>query len=401
MQASDIEARMTEIGDTLESRSAEITEDELTALETEVTTLQERRQTLLEAQTRRQSLLSRVADGTEGTRRRRLEPETRNTEPTDATATIAYRSAFMQYIQTGVMSPQLRQNEQVTVADAGAVIPSTILNEVVRKLGAYGQIFSRVRKTNVPGGVSIPIIDLIPEATWIADGAASDSKKVDSNTSITFNYYGVECKIARSLIVSIVALPVFEATITELITEAMMRALDKAIVKGTGTGQPTGITVDTRIPAGNVVTISAADFGKWSAWKKSVMAKLPIRYKAGAVWLMNSGTFEGYIDGMVDTNGQPIGRVNYGIAEGNQGRFAGKEVIEVEDDVIASYEDAQVGDVVAILGNLGNYDINTNFAMTMVNWIDHDTNKKFNKGIMVADGKVLDPNGFIIVKKGA
>ena len=78
---------------------------------------------------------------------------------------------------------------------------------------------------------------------------------------------------------------------------------------------------------------------------------------------MASGTFDGYIDGMTDTTGQPIGRINYGITEGTPNRFAGKPVVEVEDDVIKNYDDAAVGDVVAILTDLKNYGLNSNLSM--------------------------------------
>jgi HK97 family phage major capsid protein len=128
---------------------------------------------------------------------------------------------------------------------------------------------------------------------------------------------------------------------------------------------------------------------------------MPLAYKAGAAFLMASGTFEGYIDGMVDANGQPVGRVNYGITDGPQERFGGKEVIQVEDDIISPYDDAAVGDVVAIYCNLRNYGFNSNMQMTMFRYFDHDTNEWVDKAILIADGKLIDPNGVVIVKKGA
>jgi len=181
----------------------------------------------------------------------------------------------------------------------------------------------------------------------------------------------------------------------------MIKALDKAVISGTGTGQPLGITNDNRVPAAQIVTLSASDFAKWSAWKKKVFAKMPLAHKAGATFLMASGTFEGYIDGMEDANGQPIGRVNYGITDGPQERFGGKEVIPVEDDIIANYDDASTGDVVAIYCNLRNYVINSNMQMTMVRYVDHDNNQYVDKAILVADGKLLDANSVVIIKKGA
>jgi HK97 family phage major capsid protein len=104
---------------------------------------------------------------------------------------------------------------------------------------------------------------------------------------------------------------------------------------------------------------------------------------------------------MVDKQGQPIGRVNYGIDGGETYRFGGKNVETVEDDIIAAYDDASTGDVIAVFVNLSDYAINSNLDMQTVKWIDHDTNEIKNKCILICDGKLLDPNGVLVIKKGA
>ena len=38
--------------------------------------------------------------------------------------------------------------------------------------------------------------------------------------------------------------------------------------------------------------------------------------------------------------------------------------------------------------------------MTTVKWVDHDTNEVKNTCIMIVDGKLIDPNGVLIIKKG-
>lgn len=116
---------------------------------------------------------------------------------------------------------------------------------------------------------------------------------------------------------------------------------------------------------------------------------------------MAAGTFETYIDGMTDANGQPIGRVDHGITEGPQERFSGREVILVEDDVIAPYDAAAAGDVIAVFCKLTDYAINSNMQLQMFRWLDHDTNQWVDKAILIADGKILDPNGVIIIKRAA
>jgi HK97 family phage major capsid protein len=266
---------------------------------------------------------------------------------------------------------------------------------------AYGRIFNLVRKTNIKGGVKVPILSLKPIATWITQAAASDRKKVTANTSVSFSYHGLECKVATSLIADITTLPSFESTITELIVEAMMKAMDIAILKGDGDGEPLGLTVDPRVPAGQIITLSSAEVSDWGAWKKKVFGKIPLAYRAGGSFTMAAGTFEGYIDGMQDANGQPIGRVNYGIADGSQERFGGKPVILVEDDVVAPYDSASNGDVIAVFCKYSDYVINSNMQMTMYRWLDHDTNQYVDNAILVADGKILDADGVVIIKKGA
>lgn len=325
--------------------------------------------------------------------------------------TVEYRKAFMEFAKTGKVTPELRNGEQPTdtfagVTDLAAIVPTTILNEIIRELKVRGQVFNRVRKLSVKGGVQVPILSLKPEAKWVGEDSGL-RQKVEAKTSVTFSYHGLEVKVATSLLADTVTLDSFESTLRDLIVEAMVEALDKAIISGDGDNKPLGITADTRIPDGNVVTLSPSEIGSWAAWKKKVFAKMPLAYKAGAAFYMASGTFESYIDGMVDQNGQPVGRVNYGIANGPQERFGGKEVILVEDDVIAPYDDADEpdgttpGDVIAIYANLNNYVINSNMQLALFRYFDHDTNQWVDKAIMIADGKLLDPHGVVIVRKGA
>jgi HK97 family phage major capsid protein len=322
-------------------------------------------------------------------------------EPEDVYGTIEYRNAFMTFAKTGKVTPELRADAMTSTSDVSAVIPTTILNEVIKKLTVYGQVFSRVRKLNIKGGVDIPILSLKPVATWIGESPTSDKQKVQANTKVSFSYHGLECKVSISLLADTVSLAGFETVITDLIVEAMVKAIDAAVIKGDGIGKALGITADSRVAAAQIVTLSATDFASYEGWAKKVFAKLPLAYKAGATFLMASGTFEGYINGMTDSAGQPIGRVNYGITEGPQERFGGKEVIQVEDDIITPYDDAAVGDVVAIYCNLRNYGFNSNMQLTMFRYFDHDTNEWVDKAILIADGKLIDPNGVVIVKKGA
>lgn len=318
--------------------------------------------------------------------------------------TEEYRNAFMEYCKRGTPIPrELRGDELTTTSDTTAVIPTTIVNEMVKEMKSYGSLYNAVRKLNVQGGVKIPILSVKPTATWItADTGTSESyeQEITSTTSVTFNYYGLECKVAQTLLVNVVTLEMFQSLFAELAVEAIVHALDLAIMNGSGSGEPLGITKDTRVANANKITLTPAEFASWEMWHKKVFAKMKKSYRDG-VFIMAQGTFDGYIDGMVDDNGQPIGRVNYGIDGEEKYRFGGKVVETVENDIIKDYESASTGDVVAVFCKLSDYAINSNMQMQVVKWVDNDTNEIKNKVILIADGKLIDPNGVLLIKKGA
>ncbi len=63
MRLKEIEARLAQIKQELTTRAAELKEDEITALEAEVTDLQEERAAIVAAAEKRTALLARIANG--------------------------------------------------------------------------------------------------------------------------------------------------------------------------------------------------------------------------------------------------------------------------------------------------------------------------------------------------
>ena len=315
--------------------------------------------------------------------------------------TVEYRQAFMEYVCRNVpMAAELRADAVTSTGDVGAVIPTTILKEIIQELKSFGNVYALVRKLNVQGGVAIPILSLKPEATWIGETTPSESKKLEAKNSITFSYFGVECKIAQTLLANVTTLDAFQQLFVPLAAEAIVKALEVAIFNGNGTTQPLGVTKDTRVPADNVIEMTPEDIKSWAAWHTKVKAKMKKAYRNGT-FFMNQATFDGYIDGMEDKNGQPVGRTNYGINGEETYRFMGKTVETVEDEIISSYDDAATGDVIGVFMKPTDYAINSNLQMVTVKWTDHDTNQIKNKCVMICDGKLIDANGVLIIKKAA
>ena len=84
--------------------------------------------------------------------------EVRNSN-VDPLSTMEYRTAFMNYVQKGEMSNLLKRADSENVSsDLGILLPNTIVNEVIKGVEkVYGQLYSRVKKTNLKGGVQYPI----------------------------------------------------------------------------------------------------------------------------------------------------------------------------------------------------------------------------------------------------
>jgi HK97 family phage major capsid protein len=336
--------------------------------------------------------------------------------------TEEYRSAFMKFVKSGKAIPKelLAKRDDPApepdpeegedpedlfanitgLSDGSAVIPSTLVANIISKLESYGEIYSRVTKTNIRGGVRVPILTLKPTASWVSGEGVSEAKKVQANSSVSFSYHTLECRIYQTLLSNVVTLAAFESKFVELAVEAIVKALEIAIFNGEGEeeGQPLGILADDRVLAANKVQLTAAELGSWDGWHKNVMSKMKKSYRDG-VFIMAQSTFDSYIAGMVDTVGQPIARVTYGINGEENYRLFGKEVLTVEEDILPDFDTASKGDVFAVFIKLSDYVINSNLQMQTVKWDDHDTNQIKTKVIMIADGKLLDPNGVILIKK--
>lgn len=389
----EIEARKLEIRKLLESDNKDINLDDL---EKELRELEDEKKYL----ERRKAIAEGIQAGTVQTRTITTtaeKPENRTTE--DKFESLEYRRAFMDYVTRGVKSDilEFRADATTGVADIGAVIPTTILNKIVEKMDEYGMIWSRVTKTSMQGGVEIPVSSAKPVATWVTAGTMSDKQKKTVSGTISFSYHKLQCRVAVELVAGTVAMPVFEATLSDNIYEAMIKALEQAIISGTGVGQPLGIAKDTEIPTKQVVSVAVADFGNYNTWT-ALLAKMPRSYRSGTVIIMNDADWNKYIVGMVDANGQPIARVTFGLDGIQQERFLGKEVIPVEE-YLPSIDDAVAGDVVGIICKLSDYMVNSNMQMTFRRYFDENTDEWISKATMIADGKLADKNGVVLIKK--
>ena len=319
----------------------------------------------------------------------------------NALDSMEYRKAFMNYVQTGEWNYQKRADETLITSDVGKIIPNTIMNEFIKELKVYGNLYNRVRKLNVKGGVEFPIEELVPTVTWITETTVSETQAVpEIKTSVSFGYHIVEARLAQSLLSQVVSLPYLETEMARLLAEAFVKEFDRIIISGTGSGQPLGILNDTRVKATNKISLSAADMADWTKWRTKFFAKIPLAYRGEGVMIMTAATWETYIMTLKDANDRPLYQETYDPVSGNLTcRFAGREVILVEPDILKDYDTASSGEAWAIYLKPTDYAINTNLQIGFKRWFDDDKNKYFNKGLCIMDGKLLDVNSVYIFNK--
>lgn len=322
--------------------------------------------------------------------------EKEETEVSDPYDTPEYRKAFMDYVCRGVQMPvQYRTDDSTTTADVPVMIPTTLMNKIIEKLESYGEIYSGVTKLNVKGGIEFPVLDLNPTASWVGEEVVSDDQKLEADTKVSFGYYELECRIAQSWLASIVTFDEFQRRFVPVAVKAMIKKLDAAIVSGSGSGQPLGIINDARIT--NVVEMQSTDIVDWTKWRSIVKHAIPREYRADGVYLMNQGTWDAYIETMADDNNAPVS-IGYNPVTGNEEmRLMGNRVIIT--DQLPEFDDANDEDVFCIYGRLSDYAINSNQQLMTQQWNDPETRQRKTLAYMVADGKVLDPYGWVLVAK--
>lgn len=339
------------------------------------------------------------------------------TANTDDLSTMEYRTAFKDFVQRGVRSDLLKRADAENVSsDLGVLLPNTIVNEIIKGVEkVYGHLYSRVKKTNVKGGVQYPVGAFSATMYW--DGTAgtdtehgvSEKQKAGGVTGyIQFTYHIGEIRIAQSLLQTVVSVDAFEKEIINALVEAYVKAMDDAILLGDGVKQPTGILTEAakggsgRIATANIVSFTSADMEDWKQWQKKLFAKIPLSMrKLAPEFVMTAETWESNIMTLEDTNGRPVYRETYNPETGDEVcKFKGKTVNLVEEGGFKSFDTAEAGDYFGMLWVPEKaYLINSNLQFSYKKYFDEATNQYITKALVICDGKPLDTKYIWLLKK--
>ena len=317
----------------------------------------------------------------------------------DIYSSLEYRKAFQRAIALG-QGVEVREDSvtMTTTTGVSTVIPTNLTNYIMEKFEQLGVIYNLVTRTSYPVGLTIPTDGAKPTATWVNEGAGSDAQKKELGGVITFSHHKLRCELHFTEEVSTMTLQMFETLFVKQVSEAMLRAIEFAIVDGAGTASPKGILKET--PAKNI-DVALADKLTYKLLC-DVEAAIPVQYEATEKWVMTKQTFMAFM-AMTDTNGQPIARVNYGIGGRPERTLLGRDVvlyIPQAGSTLGSYADTVTVDIVfAFLVDFSEYMLNTNYNLGVQRSVDWENENHRIKAVLACDGKMLRADSLITLTK--
>ena len=333
--------------------------------------------------------------------------------------TMEYRQAFMEYVQRGTVNKEIlqfekRDNQVGTSTNLGILIPETIIQRIMEGVEkVYGQLYSRVRKTNVPGGVKYPIGSFSATFKRITENgnpkAPTDRQNPGGITgNVTFTYNIGEIRLAKTLLQQVLSVAVFEEKFAETIVKAYVKAMDKEIMVGNpSNNEMCGILTThadglQRIDASHIISFTADEMADWKKWQEKLFAKIPLSMRGlNPEFAMTANTYEANIKTLVDDNNRPVYNETYNPVDGSEvSKFKGKVVAFVEEDILKNFNDASNNEFFGMYWVPDEaYAINTNLEFTVREYFDEELNQYVKKALVINDGKVLDPKYIYLLKK--
>lgn len=293
-------------------------------------------------------------------------------EKEELIATAEYKNAFLKKLQ----GKELTQLENTAVS-AASVIPTETMNKIIEKMEYIAPILAKVSVSYIASNLTIPAEDVTNDASWVAMGTAS-TDSADSTTSISLAAYKLIKTIEIGADVSVMSIPAFEAYLVNKLSKKMAKALENAIINGTGSGQPTGLLASGIITNTGTYTMAGMTYTDLLA----IIADLPDNdYRAGASFLMPSALFYSDVLPALTDKGSGLD-----VQAVQQGKIAGYDVILCDRMAAGT----------VVFGNLENYAMN--FAQGVE--IKSDASVGFRTGSTVyramalVDGKPLNVAAF-------
>lgn len=230
-----------------------------------------------------------------------------NMKREDVVNTPEYRSAFFKKLQGKELNDEETRSMTSATSSAGAAIPTKTMDMILGQLSENATLLSDVTVLNIPELISIPRENVVNDASWVAEDG--DSTNVDDTlTNISLSAYKLIRTVKITAKVSAMSIDAFEKWLVSTMTKKMTKAIENAIVNGSGTNQPTGIEkitwVTTAGDTQNHIQIAANGSFSYDNFVDAE-ALLEEDYYNSAVYYMNRKTLA-QVRKIKDDNKRPI-----------------------------------------------------------------------------------------------
>lgn len=297
------------------------------------------------------------------------EERNRKMEKTYDIDSAEYRQAWLK----NLMGKELDVEERTAITGTDA-IPTDTLNKIINVL-KENALLGKIDMMQIPGYVKIPIYATNNDATWT--DTSTDSVDVIGN--ITLQPKQLIKTIEVPATVDKMSISAFEAYITQALANKIESALQKAVIAGTGTGEPYGIIT--------VATAHTGTFTKAAVTKAdllTIMGDLASEYQNGACWIMPSKVFFAEVMAIADHN--DFTNVNNGFDY----KLFGKDVVFDDNAKVSSKDAILYGQPKAYHMNLGegvkvDKDMSAGFR----------SNSAVYRGVCLADGNLDNAGAFV------
>lgn len=278
----------------------------------------------------------------------------------------------------------IRENRagEMKIGDNGAVIPTTIANQILDTVKQIAPLYGLATKFNVKGKLEFPVAKNAITTAYSEEFTALTSSAVgfDKRTLDGF-LVGALSKVSVSLINN----SQFDIVnyVINKVAESIALFLEKEIISGEGTTKMTGVLVDTLVKkvetAGDVPT--ADEF-------IAVQVEVPQAYQAGCAWLVSNKTLLAMRQ-MKDTNGRYF--LQNDLTNGFGYTFLGKPVM-VSD---------QMTDTNVVYGDFSGYFVNIheNINIKVLNEKYADEHAVGVVAWLEVDGKVMEEGKLVKTAK--
>ena len=284
----EINARLAEIRADMERRADALTEAEIDAYETEVQNLTTERAALMAAAERRNSLLSRIAQGSEGTVVRTFSDGGAE-RPENIRDTEEYRVAFLRGLQGHALTDREKRDMSSATSSAGVAIPTHTQNEIIRKVKETAPLLDEITLLHVAGNVTFAVEGTVADVNGVHTENAAVTPAADTLVSVSLAGYELVKLIRISATVRTMAVNAFEDWLTDMLADKIALAIEHFLVNGTGTNQPKGVAGITYSAAnGNLTKYAAAK--PTAAEVFALIGSLASRHARKAKFLMHRTT---------------------------------------------------------------------------------------------------------------